>query len=90
MNFDGDTKALDILGFNNLFPFDDWSTVPFLDRMGWVFLICVAVMFVLGLVLPDEKKGLEIDTSMFKTTTGFAIGAGIVIAAITCLYAYFW
>jgi SSS family solute:Na+ symporter len=42
------------------------------------------------LVLPDEKKGLEIDVSMFKTTTGFAIGAAIVIATIVCLYTYFW
>src|SRR5690606_13458597 len=28
----------------NLLPFADWSTVPFLDRMGWVFLICVTGM----------------------------------------------
>ena len=47
-------------------------------------------MFILSLVLPDEKKGLEIDASMFKTTRGFAIGAGIVIAAILALYTYFW
>jgi solute:Na+ symporter, SSS family len=75
---------------NNWLPGADWSTVPFLDRMGWVFVICVAVMFVLSLVLPDEKKGLEIDATMFKTTTGFAVGAGIVILTIICLYSYFW
>jgi solute:Na+ symporter, SSS family len=75
---------------NNWLPGADWSTVPFLDRMGWVFVICVAVMFVLSLVLPDEKKGLEIDATMFKTTTGFAVGAGIVILTIICLYTYFW
>lgn len=75
---------------NNWLPGADWSTVPFLDRMGWVFVICVAVMFVLSLVLPDEKKGLEIDATMFKTTTGFAVGAGIVILTIISLYAYFW
>lgn len=75
---------------NNWLPGADWSTVPFLDRMGWVFVICVAVMFVLSLVLPDEKKGLEIDATMFKTTTGFAVGAGIVILTIISLYTYFW
>jgi SSS family solute:Na+ symporter len=42
------------------------------------------------LVLPNEKKGLEIDASMFKTTTGFAIGAAIVIITIISLYTYFW
>nr|WP_299419092.1 sodium/solute symporter [uncultured Emticicia sp.] len=75
---------------NNWLPGTDWSAMPFLDRMGWVFVICVVVMFILSLVLPDEKKGLEIDASMFKTTTGFAIGATIVIATIVCLYTYFW
>jgi SSS family solute:Na+ symporter len=75
---------------NNWLPGTDWNAMPFLDRMGWVFVICVVVMFILSLVLPDEKKGLEIDVSMFKTTTGFAIGAAIVIATIVCLYTYFW
>ncbi len=75
---------------NNWLPGADWTTVPFLDRMGWVFLICVAVMFVLSLVLPDEKKGLEVDASMFKTTKGFAFGAAVVIATIVFLYSYFW
>lgn len=75
---------------NNWLPGTDWSAMPFLDRMGWVFVICVVVMFILSLVLPDEKKGLEIDASMFKTTTGFAIGAAIVIITIISLYTYFW
>lgn len=72
------------------FPGADWSQVPFLDRMGWVFVICIVVMFILSLVLPDEKKGLEIDASMFKTSTSFAIGAAIVLIILVGLYSYFW
>jgi len=75
---------------NNWLPGADWSTIPFLDRMGWVFVICIAVMFVLSLVLPDEKKGLEIDTTMFKPSRSFTIGATIVILTIVFLYSYFW
>jgi SSS family solute:Na+ symporter len=75
---------------NNWLPGADWSTVPFLDRMGWVFLICVAVMFALGMILPNENKGLEIDASMFKTSKTFAVGATIVILIIIGLYTYFW
>ena len=82
--------ALALSMHNNWLPGTDWTTVPFLDRMGWVFVICVVVMFVLSLILPDEKKGLEVDSSMFKTTKGFAIGATIVIATIVFLYTYFW
>ncbi len=75
---------------NNYLPGTDWTQVPFLDRMGWVFVICISVMFILGLVLPDEKKGLEIDASMFKTSQGFAIGATIVVITLIALYTYFW
>lgn len=74
----------------NLFPFADWSTVPFLDRMGWVFLICVTGMVILGYALPDEKKGLEVDFKAFKTHREFTWGAAIVLAIIAFLYAYFW
>ncbi len=66
------------------------SDIPFINRMGMVFLACVAVMIVLGYVLPDEKKGLEIDTSMFKVDREFAIGAGIVCSILVALYSVFW
>ncbi len=75
---------------NGFPPFTGWETVPFLDRMGVVFLICVVVMAVLGFALPDQGKGLEIDASMFRTHRSFTIGALVVIAIITFLYAYFW
>ncbi len=74
----------------NWIPGIDFSTIPFLDRMGWVFLICVLGMVVLGLTMPDEKKGLEIDASMFKTSKTFAIGAIIVFIILIFLYSYFW
>jgi solute:Na+ symporter, SSS family len=64
--------------------------MPFLDRMGWVFVCCVSVMVVLGYALPDERKGLEIDSSMFKVDRTFAIGAGIILATLTALYYTFW
>jgi solute:Na+ symporter, SSS family len=74
---------------NNWLPGADWSTVPFLDRMGIVFLICVAVMVALGLWKPSDK-GLEIDASMFRIKGTFAVGAAIVVAVITILYTVFW
>src|SRR5690606_23634393 len=74
----------------NLFPGTDWSAIPFLDRMGWVFLICVIGIVILGYALPQEHKGLEIDISMFKVSRTFAIGTAIVFALIIILYATFW
>lgn len=74
---------------NNWLPGADWSTVPFLDRMGIVFLICVAVMIALGLWQPSTK-GLEIDASMFRTKGSFTFGAIVIVAILTVLYTVFW
>jgi SSS family solute:Na+ symporter len=68
---------------------DGVYTIPFLDTMGFVFLICIAVMFVLGMQKPSTK-GLEIDSSMFKVAPSFAIGATMVLLVVAGLYAYFW
>jgi SSS family solute:Na+ symporter len=57
--------------------------------MGIVFLICVAVMVVLGLWKPSDK-GLEIDASMFRIRGSFAVGAAVVVAIIITLYTVFW
>lgn len=67
--------------------------IPFLDRMAIVFVLCVAGMYLISLV--ENRKGvkphsLEIDASMFKTSTGFAIGSLIIIGLLVALYTMFW
>jgi len=67
--------------------------IPFLDVMGFVFLICVVVMFILGLANPktqNNPKGLKIDASMFRVSSGFAFGAAVVILILTVLYTVYW
>jgi solute:Na+ symporter, SSS family len=76
--------------YKNWLPGIDCSTIPFLDQMGWVFLFCITGMVALAYIMPDEKKGLEIDASMFKTSRTFAVGATIVILTLVFLYSYFW
>ncbi|MCF2444014.1 sodium/solute symporter [Dyadobacter sp. CY345] len=75
---------------NNWLPFADWTQVPFLDRMGWVFVICIIGMFILSYILPDEKKGLVIDPSMFRAQKGFVFGAVVILVMLIGLYIYFW
>ncbi len=85
------TMYLDMFpGVSVFFDATSWNEVPFLDQMGMVFLICIAVMFALGYALPDERKGLEIDAKMFKVSTSFAIGAAIIFVALVVIYWYFW
>lgn len=67
--------------------------IPFIDRMGFVFLICVIVMYVMSITElkgRDNPKGLEVDRSMFRTTPGFAIGALIVTGVLVALYTILW
>ncbi|RTL59407.1 MAG: sodium transporter [Sphingobacteriales bacterium] len=67
--------------------------IPFLDRMGIVFILCVIGMYIISKT--ENRKGvkphgLEIDPAMFKTSTGFAIGALIIIGLLVALYTAYW
>lgn len=67
--------------------------IPFLDRMGFVFVICIVGMIIISLwdyAKGKKPKGLEIDTKMFRTTPGFAVGALIICGILTALYTIFW
>ncbi|HEX7754707.1 MAG TPA: sodium transporter, partial [Niabella sp.] len=67
--------------------------IPFLDRMAIVFVVCTIGMYFIS--ISDRKrgvvaKGLDVDASMFKTSTGFTIGALIIIALLAALYTMYW
>jgi SSS family solute:Na+ symporter len=67
--------------------------IPFLDRMGFVFVLCVAGMWIISTI--DNKRGvkpngLQVDRSMFKLNPAFAVGALIVGGILTALYTIFW
>ena len=67
--------------------------IPFIDRMGFVFLICVIVMYIISMYETRNgvnPKGLEIDRGMFKTSPGFTVGALIVLGLIVALYSVYW
>ena len=65
--------------------------MPFLNRMGVVFLACVALIILFGLMgRKDNPKALEVDRSMFRMSTGFLIGVVVVTAIIAALYIVFW
>ncbi len=67
--------------------------LPFIDRMGYVFLILAALMITISLVEgkgKDHPKAIEIDAELFKTSTGFKVGAFIITGIIAALYILFW
>jgi solute:Na+ symporter, SSS family len=83
-------------GFSALVPQGDGTSlyeIPFIDRMGFVFAICVIIMIVISLI--DQKrglktKGLEIDSSMFKVNNAFLAGSLIIGGILVALYSVFW
>lgn len=67
--------------------------IPFLDRMGFVFMFCVAGMYIISTI--ENRKGirpngLEVDKTMFRMSPGFAVGALIVCGILAALYTLFW
>lgn len=67
--------------------------IPFMDRMGFVFLICVIGMYVISIYETQRgvaTNGLDVDKSMFKVSPGFAVGSLIIVAVLAALYTFFW
>jgi solute:Na+ symporter, SSS family len=86
-----DLSFLEPMGFAKLK--DGVYQIPFLDRMGFVFLICFIGMIIISMIESkgkDNPKGLEIDRSMFKPTRGFIVGSCLVTGIIIALYTIYW
>jgi len=67
--------------------------IPFLDRMGIVFMLCIAGMLIISLfenMRGAKTNGLEIDASMFRVSNGFLAGSLIIGGILAALYGAFW
>ncbi len=67
--------------------------IPFLDRMGIVFMFCVAGMYAISIIENangHKAHALEVDTSLFKVSNSFLAGALIICGLLVALYAMFW
>jgi SSS family solute:Na+ symporter len=84
------TAIIGGFGLSVLFKFT-YPALPFLDRMGLVFVICVALMIIISLLgnKNSQTGSIEVDKSMFKTHPGFVIGAIIITGLIAALYLVF-
>lgn len=69
-----------------------WPSLPFIDRVGLVFLLCVGLAVVISLA---EKKGthenaVEVGEVEFATTKGFNFAALAVVLLLVAFYAAWW
>lgn len=72
--------------------FQFWPELPFIDRVGIVFLLCVAVAVIVSLI---ENKGnhanaIELKEVAFKTTSGFNVASLAVIVLLVAFYTVWW
>ena len=67
--------------------------LPFIDRMGIVFLILALLMIIISLVEgkgKDHPNSIEINKELFSTSTTFKIGAVLIAGITAALYIVFW
>jgi len=66
--------------------------IPFIDRMGIVFLIIAVLMVVISLMSKEEEHpdAVEIEPGLFKTSAKFNISALMICGILAALYIIFW
>lgn len=67
--------------------------LPFIDRMGVVFLVIAALIIGISLYEgkgKDHPKSIEVNKELFKTSMTFKIGAILIAGIIAALYIVFW
>jgi solute:Na+ symporter, SSS family len=69
-----------------------WPALPFMDRVGLVFLACFAIAVVLSLMQTRRDPALRVELKGidYSTSTGFNVAALIITAILIGLYATWW
>lgn len=73
--------------FKLLFP-----EISFLDRMGYVFLLCAGILFISGLLgrNNDYSKAIAIDRALFRTSRLFKLLSLLIFVFLFIIYLIFW
>jgi SSS family solute:Na+ symporter len=66
--------------------------LPFMDRVGLVFLATLVLGIMVSVALPERRADNRISTSDvdYSTTPGFAVGSAGVVSILIALYAIWW
>lgn len=69
-----------------------WPALPFMDRVGLVFVACLAIAMLLSLMGPKQETAMRVDLKNidYSTNAGFNTGAAIVILILVGLYGLWW
>ncbi|KAF1693595.1 sodium/sugar symporter [Pseudoxanthomonas koreensis] len=70
-----------------------WPSLPFIDRVGLVFLLALALAWGVSLATRPPQAGSDLirtDDVDYSTSAGFNVAALGVVAILVALYAVFW
>ena len=69
-----------------------WPELPFIDRVGIVFLLCVLIAVVISVMQGncDQEGSVELHDVEFATSNGFNLSASTVALILVALYATWW
>ncbi len=69
-----------------------WPELPFIDRVGLVFLLCVAIAVSFSVMAGSRAQDGAVSLSdiQFATTRGFNLSAALVTLILAALYATWW
>jgi len=69
-----------------------WPGLPFMDRVGVVFIACFAIAIVISLLQPPRQVALRVELRNidYSTSTSFNVAAVVVTLILIVLYATWW
>ncbi len=69
-----------------------WPTLPFMDRVGLVFLLCLGLCYVISIAGKAPETDSSVDTAniSFATDKAFNLATLGVVIILTALYAAWW
>jgi solute:Na+ symporter, SSS family len=70
----------------------DMGQVPFMNRMGYIFLICTGLAILASYLQKPKPETVTVDVTNvdYSTTKAFKIASGAIVAILIALYATWW
>lgn len=69
-----------------------WPALPFMDRVGLVFLLCLGLAIVVSLLQGNKNQAgaVELNDISFGTSKGFSLSLVLVVLVLVVFYSVWW
>jgi len=69
-----------------------WPALPFMDRVGLVFLLCLGLAIVVSLLQGNKAQAgaVELNDISFDTSKGFSLSLALVVLVLVVFYSVWW